>query len=113
MQKFNMSEQVANEVYEKYKGDTIKVVENNIYEIIEKGKELGLFAERFIKYLRDVLMVKITNKPEIFLNTSAENVKKIEDLVYEDTIQAYILLGDYVEIELLSSDNIKIYIYFF
>lgn len=64
------------------KGDT-KASLIKIDEIIEKGKELGLFAERFIKYLRDILMVKITNKPEIFLNTSAENVKKIEDLTIE------------------------------
>jgi len=49
-------------------------------EIIENGKELGLFAERFIKYLRDILVVKITKKPEIFLNTSEENAKKINEL---------------------------------
>lgn len=60
-------------------GDT-KAALTKIDEVIEKGKELGLFAERFIKYLRDILMVKITNKPEIFLNTSAENAKKIDDL---------------------------------
>ena len=53
---------------------------SKIDEIIEKGKELGLFAERFIKYLRDILMVKITMKPEVFLNTSEENIKKIEEL---------------------------------
>lgn len=51
-----------------------------IDEIIEKGKELGLFAERFIKYLRDILMVKITQNPDAFLNTSEENAKKIGEL---------------------------------
>lgn len=51
-----------------------------ISDIIEKGKELGLFAERFIKYLRDILVVKVTGKPEIFLNTSEENAKKITEL---------------------------------
>ena len=51
-----------------------------IDEIIEKGKELGLFAERFIKYLRDILMIKITKNPEVFLNTSEENAKKIDEL---------------------------------
>ena len=64
------------------KGDT-KDALTKIDEIIEKGKELGLFAERFIKYLRDILMVKITLKPEIFLNTSEENVKKIDALTEE------------------------------
>ncbi len=60
-------------------GDTAKAL-TKLDEIIEKGKELGLFAERFIKYMRDVLMVKVTNKPELFLNTSEEDATKIEEL---------------------------------
>lgn len=61
------------------KGDTKDAI-LKISDIIEKGKELGLFAERFIKYLRDVLVVKVTGKPEIFLNTSEENAAKITEL---------------------------------
>lgn len=49
-------------------------------EVIEKGKELGLFAERLLKYLRDILVVKVTGNSEDFLNTSAENREKIESL---------------------------------
>lgn len=49
-------------------------------EVIEKGKELGLFAERLMKYLRDILVVKVTGNSEDFLNTSAENREKIEEL---------------------------------
>lgn len=64
------------------KGNTKEAL-SKVDEIIEKGKELGLFAERFIKYLRDILMVKITLKPEIFLNTSEENIKKIDALTEE------------------------------
>ena len=64
------------------KGDTASAL-TKIDEIIEKGKELSLFAERFIKYLRDILMIKVTNKPEIFLNTSEENAKKIDQLSIE------------------------------
>ena len=64
------------------KGDTATAL-TKIDEVVEKGKELSLFAERFIKYLRDILMIKITNKPEIFLNTSEENAKKIDDLSIE------------------------------
>jgi len=60
-------------------GDTQSAL-TKLDEVIEKGKELALFAERFIKYLRDILVVKITQKPESFLNTSAENAKKIDDL---------------------------------
>ena len=46
------------------KGDTASAL-TKIDEIIEKGKELSLFAERFIKYLRDILMIKVTNKPDL------------------------------------------------
>ena len=78
-------------------GDTKKAL-IKIDEIIEKGKELGLFAERFMKYLRDILMVKVTNKPELFLNTSAENAKKIGDLSAlfskERLVRAIDLLSD-------------------
>lgn len=49
-------------------------------EAIEKGKELGLFAERLLKYLRDILVVKVTQNSETFLNTSEENKQKIEEL---------------------------------
>ncbi len=69
-----------------------------IDEIIEKGKELSLFAERFIKYLRDVLVVKVTNKPDLFLNTSAENAEKIQELATEFSkerlVRAIDLLSD-------------------
>lgn len=64
------------------KGDTATAL-TKIDEVIEKGKELSLFAERFIKYLRDILMVQVTNKPELFLNTSAENAEKIDSLTTE------------------------------
>ena len=64
------------------KGDTAAAL-TKLDDVVEKGKELSLFAERFIKYLRDILMIKITNKPEIFLNTSEETAKKIDDLSIE------------------------------
>ena len=49
-------------------------------EVMEKGKELGLFAERLLKYLRDILVVKVTENSETFLNTSEENKEKIVEL---------------------------------
>ena len=79
------------------KGDTAGAM-LKIDEIVEKGKELGLFAERFMRYLRDILMVKVTNKPELFLNTSAENARKIEELSAEFSkerlVRAIDLLSD-------------------
>ena len=59
-------------------------------EAIEKGKELGLFAERLLKYLRDILVVKITKNTEAFLNTSLENKSKIESLAEQFTRQRLI-----------------------
>lgn len=69
---FSLSKSIAD-------GNTKAALEE-IDQIIEKGKELGLFAERLTKYLRDVLVVKVTNNTKDFLNTSDENVKKIEEL---------------------------------
>lgn len=60
-------------------GDTKAALEA-IDEVIEKGKELGLFADRLIKYLRDILIVKITGNADAFLNTSAENIAMVEEL---------------------------------
>ncbi len=54
-------------------------------ETIEKGKELGLFAERLLKYLRDILVVKVTGNADAFLNTSQENREKIEALTEKFT----------------------------
>ena len=65
-------------------GDTKAVLEK-VDEVIEKGKELSLFAERLIQYLRDILVVKLTKNAETFLNTSAENRKKVEDLTTQFT----------------------------
>jgi len=63
-------------------GDTKSVLEM-FSEVIEKGKEAGLFADRLTKYLRDVLVIKITNNTDEFLNTSVENKNKIEELSNE------------------------------
>lgn len=69
-------------------------------EVIEKGKELALFAERLIKYLRDILIVEITKNSETFLNTSEENEAKIIELTKEFTkerlIRAIDLLSESV-----------------
>ncbi len=60
-------------------GDTKASLEH-LNAIIEKGKELGLFAEQFMKYLRDILVVQVTKNAEVFLNTSQENKNHIETL---------------------------------
>jgi len=60
-------------------GDTKASLEQ-LDDIIEKGKELGLFADRLMKYLRDILVVKVTGNAKAFLNTSEENSKHIEAL---------------------------------
>ncbi len=74
-------------------GDTKAALEK-LDEAIEKGKELGLFAERLVKYLRDVLVVKITGNAEAFLNTSAENRIKVEELTEKFTKERLIRAVD-------------------
>ncbi len=78
-------------------GDTKGVLELfNL--VIEQGKETGLFAERLIRYLRDVLVVKMTKNASAFLNTSKENTEKIESLTElfsnERLLRAIDLLSD-------------------
>ncbi len=60
-------------------GDTKASLEQ-LDDIIEKGKELSLFADQFMKYLRDILVVKVTGNAKAFLNTSEEASKHIEAL---------------------------------
>lgn len=60
-------------------GDTKTSLEQ-LDEMIEKGKELSLFADQFMKYLRDILVVKVTGNAKAFLNTSEETSKHIEAL---------------------------------
>ena len=49
-------------------------------EIIENGKEPDVFIDRLIRFLRDLLVVKLTKNPETIINTSQEQLSRMQTL---------------------------------
>ncbi|MBR6729160.1 MAG: DNA polymerase III subunit gamma/tau, partial [Clostridia bacterium] len=49
-------------------------------ELIENGKEPEVFMDRLCRFLRDVLVVKLTKTPEQMVNTSKEQIEKMQKL---------------------------------
>ncbi len=59
-------------------------------QVIENGKEPEVFIARLIRFLRDLLVVKLTKKPEEILNTSKEQLAKMQELVKSFTAEKLI-----------------------
>lgn len=49
-------------------------------EIIENGKEPEVFMDRLTRFLRDLLVVKLTKHPESIINTSQEQLSRMQTL---------------------------------
>ncbi len=49
-------------------------------EIIENGKEPDVFIDCLIRFLRDLLVVKLTKNPETIINTSQEQLSRMQTL---------------------------------
>ncbi len=68
--------------------------------VIENGKEPEVFIDRLTHFLRDLLVVKISQKPETIVNTSAEQLSRMraicEKLSREKLIFALKILNDAV-----------------
>ncbi|MEK9627856.1 MAG: DNA polymerase III subunit gamma/tau [Nitrospinota bacterium] len=50
-----------------------------IQEIVKQGKDLGLFCRSLMEYLRNLLIVKISNQPEALLNTQTYSLEKLKE----------------------------------
>jgi len=50
-------------------------------EIIENGKEPEVFMDRLCRFLRDLLVVKLTHRPEQIINTSEAQLERMKTLV--------------------------------
>lgn len=50
-------------------------------EVSLSGKELGVFMERFIGFLRDLMIVKLLRTPEKILNASEEKLGRMKALI--------------------------------
>lgn len=82
-------------------------------EVSSSGKELGVFTERMIRFVRDLLIVKLVSEPEKILNTSKEKLERMRaiapELTKEKLIYALNLFNESVISARLSSFSRTIY----
>jgi len=60
------------------KKDSVKLVES-VQSIIADGKDLNFLCRDLAEYLRNLMMVKLSNKPEVLLNIQACNLQVLQD----------------------------------
>ena len=77
-----------------------------IQEIVKQGKDLGLFCRSLLEYLRNLLIVKVSNQPETLINThtySLETLKKQAENFHADELQVMFSLLTKAEMEMKKS----------
>ena len=77
-----------------------------IQEIVKQGKDLGLFCRSLMEYLRNLLIVKISNQPETLINThtcSLEILKKQAEHFHADELQVMFSVLSKAEMEMKRS----------
>ena len=67
---YNITEAVS-------QGDSVRVL-NIINRLMEDGKDLNVFIDFLITYVRNLLVCKVTEKPETILDASAEDIVKMK-----------------------------------
>ncbi len=60
------------------KKDSAKLI-TDVQEIIANGKDLNFFCRDLAEYLRNLMMVKLSVKPETLLNTRVCNLEVLQD----------------------------------
>ena len=60
------------------KKDSIKLIET-VQSIITDGKDLNFLCRDLAEYLRNLMMVKLSNKPEVLLNIQVCNLQVLQD----------------------------------
>ena len=77
-----------------------------IQEIVKQGKDLGLFCRSLMEYLRNLLIVKVSNQPETLINIhtcSLETLKKQAEKFHADELQVMFLVLSKAEMEMKRS----------
>jgi len=77
-----------------------------VHEIVKHGKDLGLFCRSLMEYLRNLLIVKVSNQPESLLNTHAyslETLKRQAEKFHADELQVMFAVLTKAEIEMKKS----------
>ncbi len=82
-------------------------------EVSLAGKEMGVLIERFVGFLRDLMIVKLVGEPEKILNSSKEKIEKMKELApkitREKLIRALNLLNESIISAKLSGFSRTIY----
>jgi len=60
------------------KKDSVKLIES-VQSIITNGKDLNFLCRDLAEYLRNLMMVKLSNKPELLLNIQVCNLQVLQD----------------------------------
>ena len=77
-----------------------------IQEIVKQGKDLGLFCRSLMEYLRNLLIVKLSNQPETLINNhtcSLEILKKQAEYFRADELQVMFSVLSKAEMEIKKS----------
>jgi DNA polymerase III subunit gamma/tau len=77
-----------------------------IQEIVQQGKDLGLFCRSLMEYLRNLLIVKISKEPEGLLNShtcSLETLKKQAEKFHADELHVMFAILTRAEMEMKRS----------
>ena len=77
-----------------------------IQEIVKQGKDLSLFCRSLMEYLRNLLIVKVSNQPETLLNThtcNLETLKKQAENFHDDELQIMFAVLTKAEMEMKKS----------
>ena len=77
-----------------------------IQEIVNQGKDLGLFCRSLMEYLRNLLIVKISSQPEALLNThtcSLDTLKMQAEKFHADELQVMFSVLTKAEMEMKRS----------
>jgi DNA polymerase III subunit gamma/tau len=77
-----------------------------LQEIVQQGKDLGLFCRSLMEYLRNLLIVKISKEPEGLLNShtfSLETLKKQAEKFHADELQVMFAILTRAEMDMKKS----------
>ncbi len=73
---YDALERMGNALCNADAGEALAVLD----EVIENGKEPQVFMDRLIRFLRDLLVIKLTKEPGTIINTSAQQLETMQQM---------------------------------
>ena len=87
---------IANAIIEKDEITALQVID----EVLNEGKDLNNFLWEIIKYFKDILVLKATNKLELYSKEELEDIKRLSDLSEQQDLLDIIYLLSEIENDL-------------